>query len=215
LWIIGTSGANKAIAAYSQAGVLQTGPFTLTNRTYLYLAHDGTNLWAATQTAGTSTVTLFQLNATNGADITNFATTLPNTDASYSVSGLAWEPTYQRLWLKLSGITTAGNDNTRAFLRSFNSGGTVQTADVSLNPYDFTGTGITYLYNTAGNNAALYKQDFDIIDAYQFAMPTNWASINRVARFRPDGLWSRSLLGTPVVKNNTQTLKLIYQINYV
>jgi len=218
LWVIGTSGANKAIAAYNQSGVLQTGPFTLTNRNYSYLAHDGSNLWATVQPTGTSTVTLYNLNATNGADMTNFSTTLPNTDSAYKVSGLAWEPTFQRLWLKIVCATSNGsffNDQQRAFLRSFNSSGSAQTVDVSLNPTDLTGTGITYLYSTSTNSGFFYQQDFDILDAYQFAMPTNWNSINRVARFRPDSLHSRSLLGTPVVKTNTQTLKLIYQINYV
>lgn len=218
LWVVGTSGANKAIAAYNQSGVLQTGPFTLTSRTYSYLAHDGTNLWAAVQTTGTTTVTLYKLNSTSGADMTNFATTLPNTDGAYKISGLAWEPTFQRLWLKAVTTTNNGtfpNDITRGFLRSFNTSGTTQTPDISLNPTDMTGTGIQVLYSTGINSGAFTQQDFDIIDAYQFAVPTNWNSVNRIARFRPDGLHTRSLLGSPVTKTNTQTLKLIYQINYV
>jgi hypothetical protein len=216
LWIIGTSGANKVIAAYNASGVLQTGPFTLTNRTYGYLAFDGTNLWSCVQTSGSSNVTLYQINPTNGTDITNFTTTLPGTDSNYRMSGLCYEPTYQRIWLKLSTITqTTGSDYRRAFLRSFNTAGNVQTPDVSLNPVDMTSTAITHLYSPSTNSSSIYTQDFDIIDAYQFAMPTNWNSINRIARFRPSGLFTRALLGAPVVKANTQTLRLIYQVNYV
>jgi hypothetical protein len=221
LWIIGTSGANKVIAAYNASGVLQTGPFTLTNRNYAYLAHDGSNLWSAVTTTGTSTVTFFRLKTTDGSDMTNFTTTLPDTDSYFKISGLAWDPTYQRLWTKFSTRTYQFTDSTanynynRAFMRAHDTNGQIQTVDVSLNPADLTGTGITFLYNTSINNATIFLQDFDIIDGYQFAMPTNWGNVNRVARFRPDGLGTRALLGTPVVKDNTQTLKLIYTINYV
>jgi len=59
----------------------------------------------------------------------------------------------------------------------------------------------------------VWELSFKIIDAYFLAIPTDWQSVNHVAKFRPDGLGSHSLLGTPVA--NTQTLELIYQINYV
>ena len=161
-------------------------------------------------------MTLYQINPTNGADITNFTTNLPSNDSAYPISGLAYEPTFQRIWLKVSTITqSTGSDYRRAFLRSFNTAGNIQSPDVSLNPTDVTGTGIEYLYSTVNNTTTLYTQDFDVIDAYQFAVPTNWASVNRIARFRPTGLFTRALLGTPVVKANTQTLRLIYQVNYV
>lgn len=218
LWVTGTNGANKVIAAYNASGVLQTGPFTLTNRNYKYLAHDGTNLWSCVQATGSSTVTLYQISPTNGADITNFSTTVPTTETNYKISGLCYDSTHQRIWLKIVTNTSNSLPNTdyhRAFLRSFNTAGVPQTPDVSLNPVDMTGTGIFHLYNTDSTNNNFYTQDFDIIDAYQFAMPTNWGNTNRIARFRPTGLFTRALLGAPVVKANTQTLRLIYQVNYI
>ncbi len=53
--------------------------------------------------------------------------------------------------------------------------------------------------------------DFDVIDSSQFAMPQG----SNVHRVRLTGLGTRSKLDSPVVKTNTQTLKVIYQINYV
>lgn len=219
LWVIGTGGGVSRIAAYNSSGVLQTGPFSPTNRSYKFLAHDGEHLWAAEQLASTTTVTFYRINTTNGTDITNFTTTLLDNNTRYKTSGLAWDWSSNRLWVKISThpqAATASNPwYNHAFLRAFTSSGSVAVVDVGLNTYDKTGTGIIRPYGSSTSDGNISEHDFDIISKDEFAFPTYWGSVARVLRIRADGLHSRSLLPTPVVKANTQTLRLIYQINYI
>lgn len=219
LWVIGTGGGVSRIAAYNSSGVLQTGPFTPTNRSYKFLAHDGEHLWAAEQLTSTTIVTFYRINMTNGTDMTNFTTTLLSNNSNYKTSGLAWDWNLNRLWVKISThpqTATASNPwYNHAFLRAFNSSGGIEAVDVGLNTHDKTGIGITRPYGTSTSDGNISEHDFDIISKDEFAFPTYWGSTTRVLRLKADGLHSRSLLPTPVVKANTQTLRLIYQINYI
>lgn len=220
LWVIGTGGGVSRIAAYNSSGVLQTGPFTPTNRSYKFLTHDGEHLWAGVQAAGATTITFYRINATNGADMTNFTTTVISGSA-YRLSGLAWDWSTDRLWAKIAtspgAATTSNPSYGRGFLRAFNPTGNVIMTDVSLKVYDTTGTGITYVSQNMFSDT--YLLDFDIISKDTFALVAyvylSSAYVNRILSVRAEGLHSRSLLPTPVVKANTQTLRLIYQINYI
>ena len=213
LWVIGANGAARRIAAYDSAGVLQTGPFATTTRSYIALAHDGTRLWSAVLNSGVS-YTMYAIDTTNGNDMTNFNfSTYYNTFYAYTsgVCGLAWDSTYSRLWVRTDYPVAAANDSnglgTRAAMYSFDTSGNPQTPMVNLTSYTpSTGSFDNRLWPAASAN----RRDFDMIDANQFAMPLG----STIYRVRADGLATRALLPSPVTKTNTQTLKVIYQINY-
>ncbi len=229
LWVIGESNANKVIAKFDSDGVLQQGPFNATNRDYRYLAFDGTNLWSTTQSGGT--MTAWCINPANGNDISNFMHELyfysPNSYYGQTVAGLCWEPTNQRLWVR----TTMPSDDdygspthewyyrvNRATMLSFNTSGEEQTPEVSMWGWDISQQSYIYMASISADNSANYT-DFDIIDEHQFAMPCYSFSIGAspyysVVRFRPDGMATRAKLDTPVTKNSTQTLKVVYQVDY-
>lgn len=217
LWVIGDNGGTKRIAAYNAAGALQTGHFNITNRNYIALAYDGTNLWSVTQDSQANH-TAWSINVSTGADVTNFTfTTYKNNFSTYSsyhnkVCGLAWDATYSRLWVRTAYSTVGTIDNngqqTRGALYSFNTNGVKQTPDISLRAYTpSTGTYDLFLWSSHSSSIV---RDFDMIDANQFAMPHN----SIVYRIRVDCMGSRALLPSTVNKTNTQTLKVIYQIDY-
>ena len=215
LWVIGDNAAARRIAAYNSTGVLQTGPFTLTTRAYRCLAYDGTSLWSITQNTNANH-TAWKLSTANGSDISNFSfnayARASNPTTYYnSVYGLCWDSTYSRLWMR----TFSSDTFTLSTLMSFDTNGNPQTPDVSGYAwYPNTATSL-YLAQSVGPT---YVRDFDVIDGNQFAMPAynNTAFANeRVYRVRVDNMGTRSLLSSPVSKTNTQTLKVIYTINYV
>lgn len=218
LWVIGDNGAARRIAAYNSSGVLQTGPFTITTRAYTALAHDGTKLWSTTQD-NNENHTAWSLNPSDGSDISNFTfTTYRSTSTSPGsdiVVGLCWEPTYQRLWMRThSSRTNQANSAHLPALYAFDTSGNKQAVDVALNAWVSSLNAYGGVSEASGAlwtwvNSVLY--DFDVIDSSQFAMPQG----SNVHRVRLTGLGTRSKLDSPVVKTNTQTLKVIYQINYV
>jgi len=205
LWVIGDNGANRVLAAYNSSGVLQTGPFTLTNRTYEFLVHDGTNLWSASLVSGT-TYTLWSLNPSDGSDITNFNITLNTNNV---LSGLAWDNSRSVFWSRQwsSSAVVVG-------LQAWDSSGNKKSVESSIggvtNQGVFTPSNGSF-NNHIGGTSTNARRDFDIIDSSHFALP----STSTVYICRADGLGTRALLSSPVNKQNTQTLKVIYQINYV
>ncbi len=224
LWVIGESNANKVIAKFDSDGVLQEGPYNTTNRDHRYLAFDGTNLWSTTQAGGT--MTAWCINPSNGNDINNFAYDLYVGQSGQYVCGLCWEPTYQRLWVRTTMSAYDGYNSSQSFyylynratLLSFNTSGEEQTPEVSLWGYNLENASHVYLSAQDTNDSARYH-DFDVIDAYQFALPAYSTALGAspyrfVVRFRPDGMATRARLSTPVTKNNTQTLKVVYQVDY-
>ncbi len=213
LWIIGTNSSTKRIAAYNSSGVLQTGPYTITNRTYACLAYDGTSLWSTTKGTGNAH-TAWKLSTSDGSDVSNFAfgtamATNSNPGTAATVAGLCWDPTYSRLWVRQNPY---GSGQTACWFSSYNTNGEKQTPDVS--PMLFSPS--AGAYNLYANFNTGNPRDFDIIDGNQFALPLiTSGGITEVWRVRVDNLGTRSLLSSPVVKANTQTLKVIYTINYV
>lgn len=200
LWIIGDNGADRILAAYNSSGVLQTGPFTLTNRAYSLLVFDGTNLWSSTLVSG-STYTLWSLNPTDGSDLTNFNITL---NTNNTLVGLAWDSNRSVFWTRNSSGSAIVTG-----IQAWDSTGNKRSIETALggvtNQQAFTES------NGSFNNNLRANQDFDIIDESQFAIPTS----TTVHTCQADGLGTRARLSSPITKLNTQTLKVIYQINYV
>lgn len=189
LWIIGDNGAARRIAAYNSSGVLQSGPFTITTRSYICLAHDGTNLWSVTQDSG-SNHTGWKINTTDGSDMTNFTFT---TNPSSVVCGLAWDSTKNMLWMRYSGTTG---------FQAWDTSGNKKNVEISTSSY----TPSVGNYNTALSQA----NDIDMVNDHELAVPNS----TTLYHIRLDGMGTRALLPSPVTKNNTQTLRLIYQLNY-
>lgn len=189
LWIIGDNGAARRIAAYNSSGVLQTGPFTVTTRSYICLAHDGTNLWSITQDSG-SAHTGWKINTTDGSDMTNFTFT---TNPSSVVCGLAWDSTKNMLWMRYSGTTG---------FQAWDTSGNKKNVEISTSTY----TPSAGNYNTS----LTQSNDIDMVNDHELAVPNS----TTVYHIRLDGMGTRALLPSPVTKNNTQTLRLIYQLNY-
>lgn len=189
LWVIGDNGAARRIAAYNSSGILQTGPFTVTTRSYICLAYDGTSLWSITQDSG-SNHTGWKMSTVDGSDVSNFTFT---TNPSSVVCGLAWDSTKNILWMRYSGTTG---------IQAWDSSGNRKATEISTQVY--TPSAGNYLTNLNQSN------DFDMVSGYQLA----FANSTTMYHLRMDGLGTRALLPSPVTKNNTQTLRLIYQINY-
>lgn len=217
LWVIGDNGGARRIAAYNSSGVLQTGPHTITTRSYIALAYDGTKLWSVTQDSNQNH-TAYSISTTDGSDVSNFTFTTYYSSSSYPGAdiavGLCWDSTTQRLWVRTH---SARSGNATGYvmpaLYAFDTSGNRQAVSVALNAW-LTSTAQYAPYYTVPGALWQYSSstyfDFDVIDSYQFAMPMS-TSVHRV---RIDGLGTRAKLDSPVIKNNTQTLKVIYQINY-
>ena len=221
LWVIGDNSANRRIAAYNSAGILQTGPFTTTTRSYSYLAYDGAKLWTIVPIPGDQ-YTAWSINTSNGADISFFTFTTTRWGSSFyggpytnlDVRGLCWEPTYQRLWVRTRNPNGSFNQylDLASSLSAYDRNGNKQAVDI----------GLASVWDSAsGTNTSLTRRtwpmgDIDVIDATQFVVPLDLnTSTSGVHRVRGTGLTTRSLLSSPVVKTNTQTLKVIYTINYI
>lgn len=189
LWIIGDNGAARRIAAYNSSGVLQSGPFTITTRSYICLAHDGINLWSITQDSG-SAHTGWKINTTDGSDMTNFTFT---TNPSSVVCGLAWDSSKNMLWMRYSGTTG---------FQAWDTSGNRKSVEISTSSY----TPSVANYNTALSQA----NDIDMVNDHELAVPNS----TTLYHIRLDGMGTRALLPSPVTKNNTQTLRLIYQLTY-
>ncbi len=190
LWVIGDNSSVRRIAAYNSSGVLQTGPFVVTTRSYIRLAYDGSALWSITQDSG-SNHTAWKLNTSDGSDMTNFPFV---TNTSSVVCGLAWNDNTNTLWMRYSGTTG---------FQAWDTSGNKKAVEISTSA--FTPSAGNYASNL---NSGL---DFDFINSYEIAVSQ---ATNTVYKCRLDGMGTRALLPSPVTKNNTQTLKLIYQINY-
>lgn len=207
LWVLGTSGAVRRIASYNAAGVLQNGPIDLTTRAYAHMTFDGTSLWMAVSVG--QNVTFHSVNPSNGNDVSNFTHALPM--SSSVLTGMSWDRDTNRLWLKIDSSTTAAGHMEFSMLRALNTSGELQMVDVSLYAWVYGASSSNSLYLPYSPG---WYYDFDVIDSYQFAVANYNGTTSRVVRFRPDGMGSRALLPSPVTKTNSQTLKLIYQINY-
>jgi len=215
LWIIGDNGSARRIAAYNSAGVLQTGPYTTTTRSYNSLTHDGTKLWSLTNSSENHTA--WSISTADGSDVSNFNfTTFKSTAPSYSgynqATGLCWDSTNQRLWIKTHytntynwGYTYTPTGRAGA-MYAYDTSGNQVAIDVSLAAWNPAGNNWTLLWPSPSTYT-----DVDIIDQSQFITILG----STMYRFRLDGLGTRYKLDSPVVKNNTQTLKVIYQINYI
>ncbi len=188
LWVIGDNSSARRIAAYNSSGVLQTGPFTITTRSYIRLVHDGTSLWSITQDSG-SNHSAWKINTTDGTDMTNFQFV---TNTSSVVCGLAWNNNL--LWARYSGTTG---------FQAWDTSGNRKVVEISTSVYTPSAA------NYSTNLSSAY--DFDFINSSHIAVAQ---ATNMIYRCRLDGMGTRALLPSPVTKNNTQTLKLIYQINY-
>jgi hypothetical protein len=212
LWVIGANNSTRRIAAYNSSGVLQTGPYTTTTRTYNCLAFDGTYLWSTTQISGINN-TAWKISTSDGSDVSNFDFTTSywqnNTSYPVTVCGLCWDPTYARLWVRTAPAVSGYN----SFIASYNTSGVKQTPDIST--YVYTPSAGNFSVTISVYAAGTNSRDFDVIDGNQFAVPNNYYGTQLVYRLRADNLGTRSLLSSPVVKANTQTLKVIYTINYV
>lgn len=216
LWVIGDNGAARRIAAYNSAGVLQTGPYTLTTRSYVALAHDGTKLWTTSQISNEN-FTMWSLSTSDGSDVSNFNfstynNTAPGNNFGYNnVAGLCWDSASQRLWVKTTYTNTgywgqAGIAPGRAgAMYAFDTSGNKVMLDVSLAAWNPSTVAQILLW---GSNE---YTDIDIIDSSQFVTGRG----TTMYRFRLDGMGTRYKLDSPVVKSNAQTLKVIYQINYI
>lgn len=211
LWIIGDNGADKVIAAYNSSGVLQTGPFTVTNRVYILLAYDGTNLWSLTNVSGNQ-YTAWSLNPTNGADVTNFNLTV---NVNNLICGLAWDVGRSLLWTR----QYSGDGYTVTGLQGWNTSGEKKTVEFALGAHpSYTSNQGVYTENNGSynNNLTIFNDgttrcDIDFVDDNRIAVPSG----TTVHVCKANSMGTRALLGTPVNKANTQTLKLIYEINYV
>jgi hypothetical protein len=215
LWVIGDNGGARRIAAYNSAGVLQTGPYTTTTRSYYSLTHDGTKLWSLTNSNENHTA--WSISTANGSDVSNFNfTTFKSTQGSYGgynqATGLCWDSTNQRLWIKTSYNNSLNWDNGEyptvrsSAMYAYDTSGNQVAINVSLLAWNPTANGYTALCYPPST-----LTDVDIIDQSQFITILS----SNMYRFRLDGMGTRYKLDSPVVKNNTQTLKVIYQINYI
>ncbi len=218
LWVIGDNGAARRIAAYNSSGVLQTGPYTTTTRSYNTLTYDGTKLWSTTQVSNEN-FTAWSISTSDGSDVSNFNfATYNNTQTSpgnylgyNNVAGLCWDPATQRLWVKTTytNVTyyNAGNiaPGRAGAMYAFDTSGNKVMVDVSLAAWNPSTAANVLLWGSSEYT------DIDIVDSSQFITGRG----TTMYRFRLTGLGTRYKLDSPVVKSNTQTLKVIYQINYV
>lgn len=209
LWVIGDdAGSNRIIAAYDQSGVLQTGPFTLTSRNYILLAYDGSNLWSLTNTSGPN-YTMWSIDPTDGSDVVNSSFTVNST---HLICGLAWDVGRSLLWTRQYDI----NNYIAAGIQAWDTNGNKKAVELSLGSH-YTGNDGVYIDSTGSWNNKLANAnantrcDLDFVNDDVVAIP----SVTSVHLCKMDGMATRSLLPAPVVKNNTQTLKVIYQINYI
>lgn len=212
LWVIGESSGDKKIAAYSSSGVLQTGPFTLTNRDYDLLASDNNGgLW--TLSRNLQNYTAWKIDQSNGSDMTNFSFSIPinptylaTNTARYSIAGLSWDSTKNLLWTKQFYSSPPNQFPTN--IQSWDTSGNNKTIEVGSKAYREAEA--DYSYDTKGYDPGDFEVDSNrFIIVYPYT-----ASIQRIIVCKSDGLGTRALLPSPIVKTNSQTLKLIYQIDY-
>jgi len=162
---------------------------------------------------------------------------------SESIADLACDTANQIIWVKMfhweSGTTRGCPPSNQ--LKAFSYTGQPQALSVTL--YSWLGTQPSYAYSnstalsgmvypTAGTGtydsfspstplvdpatSSSYSYGFDIIDKYNFicCLAVTNSNTFRVTAINADGMGSRALLGTPIAKTNTQTLRITYQMNY-
>jgi hypothetical protein len=225
LWVIGVNASNAPIiASYNSSGTLQSGPTTITNRSYTSLTFDGTDLWTLAN-IGTRTFTFYKI-STSGSDIANIPITSNAQSQTNTAYALAYEPTKQYLYVAsydsqfLAGYHGIGHtiNRTKPNVAAFDlSGNEVMVPAALLAWWPRSDTNrFSLLHDSSGGSLYFTSSDFDLLDRYQFIMPRcgTYSPPHRVFRVLLDGLGSRALLPSPITKTDTQTLRITYQMDY-
>lgn len=226
LWVLGLNASNAPIiCSYNAAGVLQSGPTTITNRSYLGLTFDGTALWSLTGT--NSTFTVYKI-STAGADVSNFSINLgtapiPSYDETpYAIAcDISTQTLYVTTWARSGsgyGGSTAIGDTlyTASAIRAYDTAGNEAMIPASLAAWRPTSASRVWLTAPQDNNNQVFAADIVMIDKNQFLAPvrTTIGGTSAIQRILLDGMGSRALLPSPITKTNAQTLRITYQMDY-
>lgn len=240
LWVLGRSDFSTwKIASYDQSGTRIDGPHTVTTRDYHGLTYDGTGLWSITSSG--ATVTAYRI-ATNGSNMSSFPFNV-HTNGSYTeyARSIAYETSTQTLFIG-TALYRSQYYPPEEPLEFYGTSGSIRVFDLSGNqkgvPVD-TGlwkNDVLYTSNFP-SNPFLYRNnlygcytsqvfdqdyqldtDFDLKSWDTILVPQKLIYTNTtngcVMQIRRDGMGSRTKLATPVTKDNTQTMKITYQMNY-
>lgn len=205
LWVI----SSTQIAAYDSSGSLVVGPLAVTNRTYKGLTFDGTNLWTI---VGTSVYGI----STAGADVFNFPVDMTSNTYQYAnpvaLHDIVYDASISRLYIvfRLEGSSYAQNNNFVS-AKTYDTSGNIDGMWISLSPY----------YNNAkrtANNFVAGIGYFDLVEEqklfYMGSLGTGYPTGNIACTLRIDGMGSRALLSSPIVKTDEQTLRITYRMDY-
>jgi len=241
LWVLGkNSGSTSRIASYSQAGSLIDGPFTVTNRNYYGLTFDGTDLFtlgdSTTNTTG-NTVPLYKISI-SGAELASYSVPLidylPAGNAYYErARSIAYDTERNQLIVGSNVFYNSSSTADPASLISnygvsgrfmyFDTNGNSKGVDATSvpwpnNQHSVTNSTRASIYSYATQNYYTIGPDFEYNGTGEIVMPQAITSGNvnnvYINMVRIDGMGSRTLLASPVTKNNTQTMKITYQMNY-
>jgi len=224
LWVIGVNASNAPIiASYNTSGTLQSGPITITNRSYTSLTFDGTDLWTLAN-IGNRAFTFYKI-STSGSDVANIPITNSAQSQTTTAYALAYEPTKQYLYVASYDVWFWGathgigySNQTKPNISAFDlSGNEVMVPSALLAWWPRSSTSrLSLLHDYRNGDEQFTTSDFDLLDRYQFIMPRagNFSPPHRVFRVLLDGLGTRALLPSPITKTDTQTLRITYQMDY-
>lgn len=244
LWVLGRNAATSfRIASYNSGGTLIDGPFAVTTRTVYYgLTYDGNDLYTlgvstSSTTAGANNAPLYKI-STSGVDVANYSVQLGDFtgysgDAHYERAySLAYDNSRNQIIIGTGYAYTVGNTRAALVLNSNGYTGRFVYYDTSGNTAGVDASSVVWpmSINSFPNNGArkpiysmydnwqyLWTPDFEIDSNGEILITqglVNNTTNSYVSRVRLDGLGSRTVLASPVTKNNTQTMKITYQMNY-
>lgn len=233
IWVLGVNTGNAPImASYSTSGTLIDGPITLTNRAYTDITFAGTNLWMIVSTVntyqtGTPTAgagAAYEISP-SGSDVSNFTFTLPKANAYFNSNygnwgeypySIAYETSTQRLYIAtasyfaIGGIyaTSPDTNGGTSNIRIFTTAGVEACVPHNLSAWNrLTGARAALPASSAYNAPG----GIDLININQFLMVAPGLGVYRVGL---DGMGSRAKLSSTITKNNLQTLRITYQMDY-
>lgn len=244
LWVLGRNAVSSfRIASYSIGGTLIDGPFAITTRTAYYgLTYDGTDLYTLgvstfSTSPGTNSQPLYKI-STSGVDVATYSILLGDS-TSYSNDGyyeralsIAYDNNRNQLIIGTGYIYNTGNTQAAAALYWNGYSGRFMYYDTTGNPAGVDASSVVWpmQINSFPNNGArkpiysmyndwqyLWTPDFEVDSNSEILITQGLVGNNTnsyVSRVRLDGMGSRTVLASPVTKNNTQTMKITYQMNY-
>lgn len=210
VWVI----SNNQLVAYDMSGNVVVGPVAITSRSYVGLCYDGTDFW--TFASGS----VYRI-STAGADLASFPIDMsvsPDAGANHPsspvVHDLVLSPTNNKLYVifRLTGASFYQNNN---FISA-------KVYDTSGNKVDMWVSFVPF-YNNARrtsptNNYVVGTAYFDIVDENNLLLLGNLGSTypggNNASIMRLDGMGSRVRLASPITKDDTQTLRITYRVDY-